>query len=508
MKIDNINKHLNEIKAKQTHKLTEGILSGSEIILHDRNFIRFLKENYPSVYDFFMNCEHSNELVPTAAVSINPKTGIPVLYLNPQLVSYFLEFSHKETGYHFLAKILLHEMLHIVLKHFRYSFKTELENKLYNITADVIIDNLITIYTDDDKAPWRNWEEFFSTNDIKTLNGEKFSVIYNHSNYVLNFSDIYIFHRMLELPYEQKQKIIENTQLIDEHRWSSYGELNNLNQKGKKVSEPETDSGQQKQYREKTEGKDEEQQKSSSAISNASDVFIDNLLNKCRERQNKLDKMLTIIQENKYFDWKNRLRRYIPMISSSVVSYTWKKVNRRLPELVPGVKRKLKPGSVLIVFDVSASMHNYYERGTIAEVINTIYVTFMEIAKVNLLSETQGKLYEAEVDDKMIGNFRKYESIHNFKEKVKFTRGGGTNYKDVFDRILAEWPKIEPGKRIPDLTIFITDLGVNLNFLEEYKYKIFRGRLIWLYFAGSVYKEDIGRDIRVPLGEVIEIYSN
>lgn len=602
----NIDEHLQRIKQIEDSQTGEGRNSAFDLILNDRYFLKFLKREYPSVYDFFINCEHSDSYVPTAAVAINHKTGIPVLLLNPSLVSYFLDRKNfdennenKDTGYHFLAKILLHEMLHIVLKHFRRRFNTAMENKLYNYAADIIIDNFISAYTDNDVAPWRNWKELLSLENLKTLNGQQFSVDYNNQNYVLNFSDIYILNRMLELPQEEQEKIIQSARLIDNHIWaegkgdilkgktehqydsnrqSSNGDKQQRgtqeatkDEVGKRggdseeeddTSEGETEqqhgsnrqttrgdkqdkstqeatkeetqeygsdseveanqehdldsssisneSGQTKQQEyEGTETnelpqRDEETQTSQIPQESATNSFIDSLLNRCRGGQTKLDKLLVSIHQNKYYDWKNKLRRYIPMISSHLVTYTWKKVNRRLPGLVPGVKRKLKPGSVLIVFDVSGSMHSYYERGTIGEIVNTIYVTFMEIAKINLLGRSQGQIYAAEVDDKMIGEFRKFKSIDELRENKQFYYGGGTDYKDVFTRILNEWYKIEPGKRIPDLTIFITDFDVELDFLKDYKYSIFEGRLLWLRLGGSYLMQM--KEPEVPRGEVIQVY--
>ncbi|MCX8092921.1 MAG: hypothetical protein N3E50_01985 [Candidatus Goldbacteria bacterium] len=196
------------------------------------------------------------------------------------------------------------------------------------------------------------------------------------------------------------------------------------------------------------------------------------------------------IKEIQDYDIMQIIKKYINNISRQSKSYTWKKTSRKMPFERPGYKFNPKPGEILIAIDTSGSMRSFIQDKTdgLDKILSEIYTAFKRIAKVY---GQPAKLFAINIDEKIQKEFE-IKKLEDFK-KIYTVGGGGTDYKMIFDKVIMDWKNYAKStKKVPDLILFITDLEVIIDYLNEPKYKVLSNKLIWLSIKQVIEKPPIG----------------
>ncbi len=446
----------------------------------DLGFMDYLKKNLPSVYDFVEQSalEYSDN-VPIAGIKI--ERNKPKIYLNPHRITFMRKGVSEykwdlSLFYETLGCVLWHESLHVILRHFVHS---EL-NLRWNVVQDIFIDNLIH-----SKYPgWRNWSDYIEELNSKIEKENKkdmlklLSVEKNSEGkvYIGDLNDSILYSYLDILSEEPKE---QNKKRFDSH----FGE--NFPKEGSNETSPEgADSVFNK--RDKSEEKEGDKNQDSGGPEK-SDIF-DRLASKARNRNEKAQSnafseknISDIITEKSFdsagYDLLNIIKKYLKKISYKQKRYTWKKTSRKLYGRRPGAVYKKQPGEVLIIIDTSGSMV-WFLRKYFTSFLKDLYFNFIRLSKIYGAFPSLSYL---EADDK-ITDSKELKNIGDIEELIEKTLkgGGGTDYKPVFDWI-EDNRKKRKDPSFPDLIIFLSDLGTELEFLKEEKYSFLNNRLLWIY---------------------------
>jgi hypothetical protein len=527
----------------------------------DESFLEYLKNYYPGIYDFYKNSnfQYSNNKTKiktkTAAVSVCKKQGVS-LYINQVFFTQIREIckDNIKDFYDILKDIIYHEELHFVLAHFRIP-REFINHTILNYAQDIVIDNFI--YEIDPK--WRNWKYLIDKINAKidetdNKSFRKISLNKGDKNYILNFNDLDIYYYLLNFCNSEE---LEKIKRIDDHSWtnsnnqdkqkqgeggdnkekeSQEGESGDENKKegenGRGEEKEGGKDGNENQDKQKQgeggDNKEKESQEGESGNENKkesgngkedeneenedkSEEIFEKLAAGARARiasnSNRtiynqygigggVDEVIKRVADGKEHNLFNILKKYIKKISYKQKNYTWKKINKRQPLLKPGFVLKKQPGEVLLVLDTSKSMHKFIN-DHLKNVINEIYIAFKKIAHLYGVPST---FFQIDSDSMVLAikEIKEIEELENFKIKL----GGGTDFKPVFDIVLNDWRKkySKHNQKVPDFILFITDLGADLDFLENNEYAIFADKLIWLV-TGEFYK-------RPSIGTVINVFAN
>jgi len=529
----------------------------------DENFLDYLKNKLAGVYDFINNSEIKySSTVPLAGITIDKKTGKPLIYLNPNRITHFYHMMYSGKieitfFYRTLSAILWHESLHVILKHFSHpQIFSNSDNEKWNIVQDIFIDNLIhSIY-----PGWRNWKDYIDNkinNEIEKQKLSKFLKKISLDQDITNPDYIYIKHINDTILYNYLNILNISTEPQNEKRFDTHFEEHNedFSTKGEEQredsddnsknddlnSEKNSDKQNKKEEQEnntnsnknedssetnenetrdkeetskcddpknkKNSDKENEDKKNDSSSDKFND-FFDKLEKEARKRNEERDKkpladkdfsdiITQKATEGRKYSLLNILQKYIKKINYKQKINTWKKTSRKLYRIRPGIIHKKQPGEIIIIVDTSGSMV-YFLKYNFKNIIEGIYKTFIKISKVY---GNASKMFYLEADQKITETIeiKKNQDIEAITEKA-LKGGGGTDYKPVFDWIIENWHKYS-SQKVPDLVIFITDFGTDLNFLKDEKYNIFNDRnLLWL--------STVKYDIIIPKGKIIPIYPD
>lgn len=507
--------------------------------LADSVFIEYLKNNYPDAFDFLSISKiQYNTSVKFAAVSIDRENNKPILYLNKDRVTHLRELC---TGtkmiqfYNTLACLIVHEELHYVLRHFRVPFQG-FDCELLNIAQDMVIDNIIHRRN----PGWRNWEGKVGAINRRIDQTKsilpKLSLVAGDKYDLLNFKDLDIYHYMNQLAIDIESG---KMQRFDTHEWTEEVLTKEKNKpkddgegegkekgegegKGKEKGESDGegkdkgdsegegkekgDSDGKGKEKGKSEGegkgKDKGDSEGEGEDESSSDKEHDEkgskpdpfeiLAGRARERLGEnakrlpggffggdihvVDKVFDKVASGREHNFFNILKKFIKKMSYKQKNNTWKKTSRKQPGVKPGVIYKKTPGEVLIMVDTSGSMLQFINK-RIEDTMNGIYTAFTRMAKVYGIPS---KMYKADVDD-MVRSFRKINKVEDLK-KIQLIGGGGNNFEHIFNELVFGWKsKTKSSQKFPDFVIVITDLGDDLSFLKDPKYRSFGNKIIWIY---------------------------
>ena len=77
--------------------------------------------------------------------------------------------------------------------------------------------------------------------------------------------------------------------------------------------------------------------------------------------------------------------------------------------------------------------------------------------------------------------YGQYKTVEDLK-KIQLIGGGGNNFEHIFNELVFGWKsKTKSSQKFPDFVIVITDLGDDLSFLKDPKYRSFGNKIIWIY---------------------------
>lgn len=444
----------------------------------DSNFMDYLKKNLPSVYDFiYQSVINYREDVIVAGITIEENK--PKIYLNPHRIT----FMHKGVSeykwdlslfYETLGCILWHESLHVILRHFAHSDL----NARWNVVQDIFIDNLIH----SKYQGWRNWSDYIEKLNDKIEKEDKKDILKFLSVDKNLEGKVYIGDLNDSFLYSYLDILSEDAEEQNKRRFDSHFE-ENLPKEGSNEKFEDFDPGLNK--RDESQGNGKRRKKEEDF--EKSDIF-DRLASKARERNEKArsnifsEKNISdIITEKSFegskYDLLNIIKKYLKKISYKQKRYTWKKTSRKLYGIRPGILYKKQPGEVLIIIDTSQSML-FFLRKYFASFLKDLYFNFVRLSKIYGAFSFISYL---EADDK-ITDSKELKNVSDMTELIEKTLkgGGGTDYKPVFDWI-EEKRKKEGERSFPDLIIFLSDFGTNLDFLKEEKYAFLDNRLLWIY---------------------------
>lgn len=446
----------------------------------DIGFIDYLKKNLPSVYDFIEQSDIKyNDDVPIAGITIEKDK--PKIYLNPHRITFMRKGVSEykwdlSLFYETLACILWHESLHVILRHFVHS---EL-NLRWNVVQDIFIDNLIH-----SKYPgWRNWIDYIEELNLKIEKEDKKEILKPLSVEKNSEAKVYIGDLNDSILYSYLDMLSEDAKEQNKKRFDShFGE--NLPKEGSNETTTESlDSSLGK--KDKSEEKDGDKNQDSGGLEK-SDIF-DRLASKARGRNEKSKSSVfseknisDIITEKSLdgakYDLLNIIKKYLKKISYKQKRYTWKKTSRKLYGKRPGIIYKKQPGEVLIIIDTSGSMVWFLEK-YFRSFLKALYFNFVRLSKIYGYFSSISYI---EADDKITDSkeLKNISDIDNLIEKA-LKGGGGTDYKPVFDWI-EDKRKKRKDTNFPDLIIFLSDFGAELEFLKEEKYSFLNNRLLWIY---------------------------
>lgn len=454
---------------------------------NDKRFIDFLYNNYRDVLTF-INCCKSKDVRAEgflAGITVDPKEGSAILYVNEGAFYYILKelpnIIGEEDAYRIATFILIHEMLHVQLRHFRVSTAIT-DIKKHNTATDMIIDNFIYSYEDDGKRLWRNWREVIKTYSVplSTNVGDK--------NYILHYTDLQIYRMIEDLPIEITKH------RFDEHGWDEEGKIGET-----ELSEESQEAGDKYDRIEyQRRRKNEIFERLAEKIEDEIEAIGSNWLGSGAMRL----KLIKTLRERRFYKWMKKLEKYLKVISRQLRTATWKKVHKKLSSIYPGYKSTLKPGEILIAVDTSGSMEHFLYSESYKDVMRGIYTLLREISRIY---KPPTKILRVDVDT----DIQKVEEIKSLDELLEHQPVGlgGTEFKSFFDWVVKDWKKHSPlHKKIPDLTIFITDLETKFDFLGDYKYKIFKNKLVWLVpILEGVVGKLLNPPTIPPLGEIIPV---
>ena len=190
-------------------------------LLTDEEFGTFLHLHYPEAEDL-LNSVRAGKIKlkhyehGMAAIGVFPEL---TLWLNFNKLTAMQEkcgLPELDDFYETLACLLLHEKSHYSLRHFRVPFPA-FDHNLLNIAQDMVIDTRIHRKN----SGWRNWqdtiEQINRRIDERQSPLPKISADPNDRYYLLNFSDLDIYHYLDVLGLHQPK----TPPRFDEHNWGN-----------------------------------------------------------------------------------------------------------------------------------------------------------------------------------------------------------------------------------------------------------------------------------------------
>lgn len=478
-----------------TFKVVEKVKESEFDFLSDRGFMEYLDRKYPAIKQFVTKEVQEIKVITDgiAAINVDMITGKPVLFINRVASNFILKECVKKLPlqdcYDAFACILWHESLHYIFRHFRMPFEGY-DHSMMNIAMDMIIDNHIHTTV----PGWRNWEEYLKAVNKQSpaKNMPLISMDPEKNNSIMTYGDKRLYFQLKETAIK-----IPNIR-FDKHEWggevvhTDQDKKPNKGKQGEKQAGDKTDKDADNETGAEID-KDDDKDKS------IWKKILDSLFNKSKERQDNNsvnpfggfgtgdDKIIIELKASMNYDVLEILKKYINNVNVDSKRNTWKRTSRKLPGKRPGVVYKNRPGEIFLAFDTSGSMSDF-NANKLPELLSGMLSAFKRVAKI--VGSPAG-LFAASIDTRVQAPIE-IKNINDLK-KILIQGGGGTDYLPVFDEVIMNWRKFAKSKKkVPDLIIFVTDFGVNLEFLKEKKYKVLGKKLIWLTTEDNYVKPPIG----------------
>lgn len=317
---------------------------------------------------------------------------------------------------------------------------------------------------------------------------------------------------------KEKNKMEENDKSLDSKDSDSDSKSepkNNIND----VSKVE-DKDNAKKDEQNNDGNDKKDERKGKNNEDIIDKIFDELAKNQRKREslrgldeiykdngefNVGDEIVKAIYEKRNKNLYNFLVKFLRKINEKSKVYTWKKSNKRFPGYFPGYRRVVKPGDVVVIVDTSQSMREYLEK-YYSTIMSEIKDSFEKIEKVfgqpsNFYYVDISETIHNRKDSNM--GFVKIDKVQKLID-IGYTFGGGTDYSDIFEKII-NWKKTSFAKKsksiFPDIILFLSDIEADFGFMyinEKISpiYKKLSNNLIWL---------KVGFAPDPPIGYVIDV---
>jgi predicted metal-dependent peptidase len=459
----------------------------------------FLSTNYSDLYEFIKEIDivFSEDAKP---IMLKIENNLPVIYINPHNFTKLLNEIKQgninpNAGFDLIAGLFYHVMFHYLFKHFRLPAPEMYDQEILHYAQDIIVDNFIRTKIKN----WRNWNtlinlinEKISENNLpfkKISLGDQIDEEYIHI-FDLTDTDIYVY--LNETLSKNELKNSSPQMPFDDHKWNEPIETSHSIQKTKNSS-----------YQYPSPAYETE------TISNFYDHIISKLKEKSTEiindpllsewKNTTLENLYQQIDRSRTYDLYNILRRYVRKLSIKIKQRTWRKIHKRYPFTHPGNIYKKEPGEILLIVDISKSMHSFL-KNYLPKIYNDIYNSFEKISKIYA---PISKTYVAQVSDKI----EKIDVIKNIDElkNINFYISGGTDYTEIFKYIRNWRANTKSLNELPDLIIFVSDFHTDsINELEKSAPQFvdkLNKNLLWIYTGYKIPKQ------RPKFGQIICAFS-
>ena len=385
--------------------------------------------------------------------------------------------------------VILHETLHLALRHYE-KIQRKTYKKLYNIATDAIINEMLFSF---------NIKPHQLTNQIITKEIiEKLSQGTIKAFEVPKLSAEEIYFRLLRIvkdldEYRETDEFIEgegSSEKENESESEGSSEGSGKEKESKCKCGKRKDKQKQKEEKEKGEGgKEEIDEKLEFGEGEPSEDVIEDIYNFTKQFGVKPAEFEIIVEKlrKSRINWKQILKIELGKIFRTKVISDWRRINRKLPESLPGYRRyndRDTAKELIVLLDISGSV--------VAEK-NVLEQFFSEIWFIVQHFKTRLRIIAFDAVVQKDREIRNLEELKNFMNSIK--GGGGTLPDNALKYVLE---KMQFGKNKKIAIVMLSDgiFEVDKRLCDEVATKVTKA--IYVYTINE-HKEEFKKWVRVRL---------